>query len=468
MSTVSIQRYWALLIMFFSWAALITLSIGAIIIQSPQPLTRLLPTPARPAPLLPPRGSIYTADGKPLAVSLLNGDRTYPLGATAGQVVGYVKGKRSEDGYINTLNETAAGQSGVERAMEGRLSNREDVYLTIDSQIQVFAEEALWKGAEESGAEWGTLIAIDSHSGQVLALANAPAFDPGSPRGAPSEDPRLVNYAFERLIEPGSTLKALTAAILLEQGAAKMDDVVDAPMRKRIGTDYIGDAVRHPKKLSLEEVLAYSSNVGMSNFVARLDPRTLYSYHERLHLYDKNILPGFGLWAPQYFKPEQIGEFEEATLSFGQGLAVTPMHLAAAFNALVNDGVYVPPSLTLNSASKTAERVFSAKTAAEVRRALTAHNAKRARLRGYSLGGKTGTAQINTGGGYKKSDTYAALYAGFIPAGERKVTVLVVLYNPQTSNFGSVVAAPVFRDFAAQALAYWGEPPSTAFATTGE
>jgi cell division protein FtsI (penicillin-binding protein 3) len=302
----------------------------------------------------------------------------------------------------------------------------------------------------------------------VLALANAPAFDPGSPRGVPGQDPRLFNYAFEHLIEPGSTLKALTAAILLQQGVAKMDDVVDAPMRKRIGTDYIGDAVRHPEKLSLEEVLAYSSNVGMSNFVTRLDPKTLYSYHERLHLYDKDILPGFKLWAPQHFKPEQIGEFEEATLSFGQGLSVTPMHLAAAFNTLVNDGVYVAPSLTQDSVSKDGERVFSTKTADEVLRVLTKHNASRARLRGYSLGGKTGTAQINTGGGYKKSDTYAALYAGFIPAKDRKVTVLVVLYNPKTSNFGSIVAAPVFRDFAAHALAYWGTPPATALAGRGE
>ena len=466
--SVSIQRYWALVLMFFVAAALLAVGMTTILTLSPPQPVRLLPEPARPAPLLPPRGSIYTADGEPLALSLQNGERVYPLGTTAGQVVGYVKGRRGVNGYINTSGEDEAGQAGVEKAMEGLLASGADVYLTIDSKLQTFAEEALWKGVEESGAEWGTMIVMDSHSGKLLAVANAPAFDPGSPRGTPGDDPRLVNYAFERLIEPGSTLKALTAAILLEQGAARMSDVVEAPMRKRIGKDYIGDVVQHPKELSLEEVLAYSSNVGMSTFVSRISPKTLYDYHQRLHLYDKNLLPGYGLWAPQHMQPDQIGEFEEATLSFGQGLSVTPLHLAAAFNTLANDGVYVAPALTQTAIARKGERVFSAATARQLRSVLSKHNARRARLRGYDLGGKTGTAQINTGSGYKESNTYAALYAGFVPAGDVKATVLVVLYAPQTSNFGSIVAAPIFRDFAAHALAYWGEPPRSARMANGE
>ncbi len=466
--SVSIQRYWALLLMFFIAAALLAVGMTTILTLSPPQPLRLFPEPARPAPLLPPRGSIYTADGEPLALSLQNGERVYPLGATAGQVVGYVKGKRDVDGYINTSGEEEAGQAGIEKAMEGLLANGTDVYLTIDSKLQTFAEEALWRGVEKSGAEWGTMIVMDSHSGKLLAVANAPAFDPGSPRGAPGEDPRLVNYAFERLIEPGSTLKALTAAILLEQGAAKMSDVVEAPMRKRIGKDYIGDVVQHPSRLNLEDVLAYSSNVGMSTFVSRIDPRALYDYHQKLHLYDNQLLPGFGLWTPQHFKPEQIGEFEEATLSFGQGLSVTPLHLAAAFNVLANDGVYVAPALTQTSVSSKGERVFSVETARALRTVLSRHNASRARLRGYRLGGKTGTAQINTGKGYKESDTYAALYAGFIPADEVRATVLIILYAPQTSNFGSIVAAPVFRDFAAHALSYWGMPPESVRMANGE
>ncbi|WP_457637001.1 peptidoglycan D,D-transpeptidase FtsI family protein [Oceanithermus sp.] len=466
--SVSIQRYWALVLMFIAAAAVLVVGMTTVVTLSPPQPVRLLPEPARPAPLLPPRGSIYTADGEPLAISLQNGERVYPLGATAGQVVGYVKGKRDADGYINTRGENEAGQAGVEKAMEGLLASGTDVYLTIDSKLQTFAEEALWKGVADSGAEWGTLIVMDSRSGKLLAVANAPAFDPGSPRGAPGDDPRLVNYAFERLIEPGSTLKALTAAILLEQGAAKMSDVVEAPMRKRIGHDYIGDVVQHPGRLSLEEVLAYSSNVGMSNFVSRIDAKTLYDYHQRLHLYDKELLPGFGLWAPQHFQLKQIGEFEKATLSFGQGLSVTPLHLVAAFNTLANDGVYVAPAITQTAVSNKGERVFSPEVARQVREVLSKHNARRARLRGYDLGGKTGTAQINTGKGYKKSDTYAALYAGFIPAGNVKATVLVVLYKPQTSNFGSIVAAPVFRDFAAHALAYWGVPPRSGKMAYGE
>jgi len=465
--SVSIQRYWALLLIFFAAAALLVVGMGTIITLSPPQPVHLLPAPAHPAPLLPPRGSIYTVDGEPLALSLQNGERVYPLGATAGQVVGYVKGRRSAQGYINTSAEVEAGQAGVEKAMEGILTSGSDVYLTIDSKLQTFAEEALWKGVAISGAEWGSMIVIDTPSGELLAVANAPAFDPGSPRGTPGEDPRLVNYAFERLIEPGSTLKALTAAILIEEGAAQMGDIVEAPMRKRIGKEYIGDVVQHPNKLSLEDVLAYSSNVGMSNFAARINAKKLYEYHQRLHLYDNKLLPGFGLWTPQHLKAEQIGEFEQATLSFGQGLSITPLHLAAAFNTLANDGVYVEPSLTLAAAGKS-ERVFSTKTAKQLQNVLFKHNARKARLRGYQLGGKTGTAQINTGSGYKESNTFAALYAGFIPNGNRGVTVLVVLYAPQTSNYGSIVAAPVFREFAAHALAYWGKPPESLAMAKGE
>ncbi len=468
MSTASIQRVWALALLLLLWAGLLAGGVAAILVDTPGMSLNLWPEPAHPTPLLAPRGGIYSADGAPLALSMQNGERVYPLGRTAGQVVGYVKGKRGSDGRINTSGEADAGQAGVEKAMEGRLSRGENVYLTLDSKLQTFAEDALWKGVAASGAEWGTLIVMESKSGRLLAVANAPAFDPNSPRGDPGKDPRLTNYAFERLVEPGSTLKAITAAILLQQGAARMNDVVDAPMRRRIGKDFIGDVVQHPKKLSLEQVLAYSSNVGMSTFVERISPGTLYDYHRRLHLYDNDLLPGFRLWATQHMRKSEIGEFEEATLSFGQGISVTPLHLVAAFNTLANDGVFVRPTLLEPLQPARGERVFSPQVATQLRRVLARHNAHRASLRGYQLGGKTGTAQINTGKGYKESNVYAALYAGFVPADNPRATVLVVLYNPQTSSFGSIVAAPIFRDFAARALAYWGTPPDSVRMANGE
>lgn len=467
-NAASVQRVWALTFVLAAWVALLVMGLVSILRSTPLPAGGW-PEPTQPQPIVPPRGTIYAADGTPLALSLQSGDRVYPMGPLAGQIVGYVRGKRDpESGLINTLGEQEAGQAGVERAMEGRLAHAGDVYLTIDPTLQAFAEEALWKGVQESGAEWGSAIVMETRTGRLLAVANAPAFDPGAPRGAPSNDPRLTNYAFERLIEPGSTMKALTAATLLQVGAARMNDVVDAPMRRKIADRTIRDVVRHPPRLSLAQVLAYSSNVGMSTFAERIDARTLTDYHRKLHLYDADLLPGFGVWAPLYRPPEQVGKVELANLSFGQGLSVTPLHLVSAFNTLANDGVYVAPALIEPVGQPRGERVFHAQVARELRGVLTEFNAPRARLKGYRLGGKTGTAQISTGHGYKDSKTYAALYAGFVPSDQPRATVLIVLYHPQTSIFGSTVAAPIFKEIAAHALAYWGTPPISVKMAAGE
>ncbi len=458
MNSASIQRVWALTALFFIWAAALIAGLVSIALRTPV-TTYYWPKPVEAAPILAPRGAIYAADGTPLAISLQNGDRVYPMGELAGQVIGYVKGQRSKDGHINTRHEENAGQAGAEMAFEGQLAGGADVYLTLDPALQTFAENALWPAVSQSGAEWGTLIAMESSSGKLLAVANAPKFNPDSPRGSPAKDARLTNYAFERLVEPGSTMKALTAAILLQQGAARMQDVVEAPMTRRVADRNIRDVVYHPGKLSLEGVLAYSSNVGMSTFVERIDAKTLYEYHRKLHLFDEDLLPGFKVWRPLHKKLQDIGAVELANLSFGQGISVTPLHLAAAFNALANDGVWLEPTLVEPLRERSGQRIFSPEVARQLRRVLAKHNAPRARLKGYSLAGKTGTAQISTGKGYRSSHTYAALYAGFIPATKPRLTVLVVLYNPKTSIFGSKVAAPIFRNFAEHALAYWGTPP---------
>ncbi len=468
MNAASVQRVWALTALLAAWLALLAMGLASILRTTPLPSAGW-PEPARPQPVAPPRGAIYAADGTPLALSLQNGERSYPMGALAGQVVGYVKGRRDPaSGRINTAGESEAGQAGVERAMEGRLARSGDVYLTLDPALQTFAEEALWKGVAASGAEWGTAIVMEAQTGKLLAVANAPAFDPGAPRGTPERDPRLTNYAFERLIEPGSTLKALTAAVLLDVGAARLDDTVAAPMRRQVADRTISDVVHHPERLTLAGVLAYSSNVGISAFVERIEARTLARYHERLHLYDGDLLPGFHVWAPLYRPSEQIGEVELANLSFGQGLSVTPLHLATAFNALANDGVYVPPALVERTRPRKGRRVFKPEVARALRRTLGGSIAPRARLRGYRLAGKSGTAQISTGRGYQDSETYAALYAGFVSSERPRATVVVALYNPRTSIFGSQVAAPIFREIAARALAYWGIPPDSVRLGVGE
>lgn len=413
---------------------------------------RLFPTPESPPPIVHPRGRILTADGQVLAVSPRPGARRYPLGELAGQLVGYTE--RAHGRY-------GRGLAGLEGRYNLILSQGRDLQLTLDARVQALAEVALARGMARSQARWGTVVVL-AQDGSILAVANAPFFDPKSRRGPPEEDPRLINYAFRHLIEPGSAIKALTAAVLLEERAVREDERIPVPAKRRIADRTIHDWWAHPaERWNLEDILAYSSNVGLSLLAERIPRTTLYRYFEKLHLKDPSLLPGL-VARPLFPEAPRWGPVEYATATFGQGFAVTPLHLAAAMNALT-DGRYHAPRILAGDPYRT-DRVFSAETARKVRAMLERRLAPRARLSGYPLAGKSGTAQIATRGGYDP-ERVVAVFAGFVPADRPRATVVVVLYDPQVppkDRYGAKLAAPVFREVAAGLLSLWGLPPSRA------
>lgn len=433
--TAGVQRVQLVLLGAFSYLVLLALGVHALVAQAPRPI------PA-PKALAVPRGGLYAVDGTPLALTL-EGERVYPLGESASQLVGF--GERGG----------GRGLEGLERDLNGALAAGRSFTLTLDPWVQAMAERALWKGFAESRASFASAVVL-SPDGRILAVANAPRFHPEAPRRNPEEDLSWRNHAFLVPLEPGSTMKALTAVMLLEEGAADLTTRVEAPLAREVDGWTIRDVVPHPPLLTLEEVLKYSSNVGISRLAESLPKTTFFAYMEKLHLTDPKLLPGLRVAAPIYQTPEAWSRAAYANHTFGQGFLVTPLHLAAAFNALV-DGRYRPPVL-FQGQERPPEQVFSPETARKVREALIRGLAPRAHLPGYRLAGKTGTAQVVVEGRYSK-EVFTAWFAGFVPGDRPLFTVVVAVYHPKGEVHGSQVAAPIFREMAAALLAYRGVPP---------
>ena len=396
----------------------------------------------------PMRGAILSSNGTPLALSTSDEVRIHPMRVSASQLLGF--GNRAD----------GTGLAGLERDLENTLKKGGNIQLTLDANVQALAERALWRAVESSKAEWGVALVMEAKTGRLLAVANGPRFDPASPRGNLNEDIAWRNHAFSQAIEPGSTQKSLTAAILMEEGVVNINSRVEAPMFRVIAGRTINDIVRHPPNLTLAEVLKYSSNVGITKLAERVPRDTLFNYFKKLHFTDKAPVPAVEVGDPIVRPLKAWGPLEYANAAFGQGFLITPLHMVAAYNALGNDGVYQQPVLLEGQVSK-AERIFRPEVAQSIRQALTAGVAERAKLKGYILGGKTGTAQVVVKGRYS-SEVFAASFAGFIPSDKPRVTVLVTLFHPKGGGLnihGSMVSAPVYKEIAAGLFAQWGVPP---------
>lgn len=446
----TLNRGWVVLLALIAFV--LGLGYGFYILWHNAPSLSLRASQVSETPVV--RGRLEAADGTPLALSTPQETRLHPLGLSATQLVGF--GERS----------SGKGLSGLELDLEPLLAQGQNLRLTIDPQVQAIAEQALWKGLEAAKADWGTAVVMESQTGRLLAVANGPAFDPTAPRGDIRKDIAWRNHAFMYALEPGSTIKALTAAVLLEENVARLDTKVYAPMSRRVAGWTINDVVRHPETLTLSEVLKYSSNVGITTLAERMPPKTLFDFFKQLHFLDDRLLPPLSyqppiavqIAAPQVRPIQLWGPAEYANATFGQGFLITPLHLTAAYNILAADGVYRQPILFEGNTSQS-KTVFRPQVARAIRQALTQGITENAKLRGYTLGGKTGTAQVVVNGRYSRS-VYTALFAGFIPSDTPRVTVVVALYHPKGSRIhGAQVAAPIYREIAARLFALWGVPP---------
>lgn len=411
--------------------------------------------------------------------------RFYPKRELAAQVIG----------YVGTDDE---GLSGIEREFEDQLHGKagemlvsvdarrkwfgsvekqpepgQNVVLTIDQQIQYIAERELQTAMEQTHAEAGTLIVENPHTGEILALANQPTFNPNLTREITPA--KLKNHAVSDVYEPGSTFKVVTISAALEEKLTTPQEVFDCQM----GSIVINGMRIHDSKphglLPVSDILAESSDVGSIKIGMRLGDDRFYKYIRGFGFGQQTgiELPGEtrGLTKP----PSRWSRVSFAAISMGQEIGITPLQLIGLISTMANDGVWVAPRIVAatNAPQNTPQtiafhpveqrRVISALTAAQMRQMMQGvvlhGTGKKALLEGYSSAGKTGTAQkVDPGTHAYSHSKYVASFAGFAPINNPVITVAVILDSAVGLHQGGQVSAPVFQRVAQQVLEYLHTP----------
>lgn len=408
--------------------------------------------------------------------------RRYPNGALAAHVLGFVGlDARGLAGVEQTYNASLTGEAGrlvldadaKRRPFESEGSRARDgqtLVLTIDQTVQYIVERELAAALERTHAKSAAAVVLDPKTGEVLALANAPSFDPNDAGGASLEARR--NDALQNIYEPGSTFKLVSFTGAIEEGLIKPDDRIDCPGSISLPGRIVHDHARG--SLTATEALAKSSNVAAIKLGLKLGNERLYEYIRRFGFGAKTgvELPGetAGLVRPvSKWQPGSIG-----SVPIGQEVGVTPVQMAAAYGSIANDGVRVAPHLvrevrdaegkTVARAEPESHRVVSAATAQMLRHMLESvtlkGTARAAQLEGYTAAGKTGTAQKVDPKTHAYSQTkYVASFVGFAPIDNPAAVIIVVLDEPVGLHQGGQVAAPVFSEIANQILPYLDVAP---------
>ncbi len=401
--------------------------------------------------------------------------RYYPSGDVMAHMLGFTGvADEGQEGVELAMNDLLTGKPGSRRVIKDRRGQivedvesirapqeGKDVTLALDAKIQYLAHSLLKQAIAEHKAKAGGVVVLDVKTGEVLALANAPTYNPNN--RVRLVGAQLRNRAFTDTFEPGSTFKPFTAALALEKGKYRFDTPIQtAPGKLSIGAATIHDAHVHGI-LTLAEVIQKSSNVGAAKVALSFRPEDMWQNFNSL---------GFGTPLKLGF-PGEVGgrlrpaktwrQIEQATMSYGHGISVTLMQLARAYLAFARDGDLLPVSLTrVETPPLTGAAVFSGQTAREVRTMLEmavkpGGTAPKAQIPGYRVAGKTGTAHKLDGGSY--GDKYVASFIGFAPASEPRLVVAVMIDEPSAGKYyGGDVAAPVFAQVMAGALRTLGVP----------
>ncbi len=402
--------------------------------------------------------------------------RFYPAAEQLAHIIGFtnIDGKGQEALEL-AFEDQLRGKSGFRRVIKDRKGrivedmesirapqHGERLMLTIDAKIQHLAFRELKKAMVNHRAKAGGIVVLDAATGEVLAMANFPTYNPNQRGGVDAS--RMRNRVVTDLFEPGSTLKPFTVATALEMGAVTPATIIDtAPGQLTIGKATIHDA--HPSgALTVAQVIQKSSNVGAAKLALRLPSEKMWNVFNSV---------GFGTPPQSGFPGEVSGRLrahenwkpiEQATMSYGHGISVSLLQLARAYSIFATDGELKSPALIKRDAPAEARRVISVETAQAVRRMLEmavqpGGTAPQARVAGYRVAGKTGTAHKIEGRGYAVN-RYIASFVGFAPVSNPRLIVAVMIDEPAAGQYyGGAVAAPVFSEVVGGALRLMGVPP---------
>ncbi|MFP4137802.1 MAG: peptidoglycan D,D-transpeptidase FtsI family protein [Halomonas sp.] len=405
--------------------------------------------------------------------------RYYPAGEVAAQLLGVtnvddVGQEGLELAYQSWLSGTP-GQRRVLKDRHGRLVRDLEVLreakpggeltLAIDQRLQYMAYRELAAAVAEHDADGGVVVMLDARTGEVLAMANQPSYNPNNRAGI---EPRgLRNQAIVDTFEPGSVVKPLAMAAVMESGHFDRDTEIDtSPGWMRIDRFTIHD-IRDFGELDMAGILEKSSNIGMAKLVLELDDPLVPEVYRRVG-FGRSPETGFpGEAAGSIPAPARWSSSQWAALSYGYGLSVSALQLASAYTALANDGEHLPPSLLRLKAPPEGERVIDEAVAHDLLRIMEESvqpdtGARRAMVPGYRVAGKTGTVRKTGAGGYEER-AYRSLFMGIAPVSDPRIVVAVMIDRPRgDAYYGGAVAAPVFSRVAGSALRLLDVPPDQA------
>jgi cell division protein FtsI (penicillin-binding protein 3) len=402
--------------------------------------------------------------------------RNYPEGESAAHIVGFTNiEEKGQEGIELAFQAQLQGRDGSRSVVRDRLGrvvedigeqvdpvNGRDIQLSIDSKVQFFAYQRVRDAVAEHNAKAGSVVVLDVRSGEVLALANYPSFDPGNRKNLSGA--QLRNRALTDTFEPGSTMKPFVIALALESGRVTPATMIQtAPGSISITGSTIKDA--HPHGLlSVAEVIQKSSNVGTVKLAMQMRPREMWELFAQLGIGQKPQIDFPGAVTGRLRPYKTWRPIEQATMSYGYGLSVSLFQLARAYSVLAHDGELLPTSILRHEQPEAGVRVLSAQTAQSVRDMLQmaagpGGTAPKAQTLGYSVGGKTGTAHKQEGRSYA-SNKYRAWFVGMAPIHDPRIVVAVMVDEPGKGvYYGGAVAAPVFSQVVQQTLRLMGVPP---------
>ncbi len=403
--------------------------------------------------------------------------RHYPEGEAMAHVVGFTNVEdRGQEGIELSRDKELAAQPGKRRVVVDRLGrivndiailqfpqNGQDIQLSIDSKIQYIAYNALKSAVEKHRAKAGGAVVLDVRTGEILALANWPSYNPNSRKALTGE--QLRNRVLTDTFEPGSTMKPFPVALALEQGKVQPETNMTIGQKLLIGPKPITDT--HPYgMLTVSQVIQKSSNIGTAKLALQLEPREMWDLFAAVGFGQSPNIGFPGAVAGKLHPYQKWGQSDQARMSFGYGVSTSLFQLARAYTIFARDGELVPTTILRSPEYKPGTRIISAKTAIEMRSMLETvteqgGTAITARAEGFRVGGKTGTSHKVEGKGYA-SNKYRAFFVGLAPISAPRIVVAVMVDEPTAGGYyGGQVAAPVFSTIVSETLRSLNITPDT-------
>ena len=382
--------------------------------------------------------------GEPGVIFEYSSRRIYPQGNLFSHIIGYV-------------DTEGRGVSGIEKYFEGYIAQNENIdeklILSVDSSIQAIVREELETSVKHFGAKAAIGMVMDVNNGEVLAMVSLPDYNPNNPGHSPAD--HLYNKATHAVYELGSIFKVATFAIAVDSGKIYLKDIYNVSNKLQVARFKVGDYKKYADWLTVPEIFMYSSNIGTGKISLDLGKDLQRQYYKKFGLLNMIDIELPERGSPLFPSNYNWTDVSMVTMSYGHGIAVTPLHLAALNNAIINGGYLYKPTLIKKKDDEViqAEKILSDETSDYMRRLyrLTVEKGtgKRANSEGYMLGGKTGSAEKVISTGYHKNEKLSS-FVGSFPIHDPKYTILVLLDTPKSinslSSTGGIAAAPIVKN----------------------